>query len=94
MLQLDARPSITPPFTPENVENLLDDRTRNAMNDDYFTRFDGKKLELSQIFNWYNGDFKSKGSDLIDFVNQYRSEHIPSGTPTLYYEYDWNLNKK
>ncbi len=80
-------------FTPENVENLLSERTRYALNNDYFTRVSDKKAELSQIFNWYKNDFVSKNASLIDFVNQYRIEKIPADTKVGYYEYDWNLNK-
>ena len=81
-------------FTPENVEQLLTERTTYAMNDTYFTRVSTNKAELSQIFNWYNKDFVSKGSDLIGFVNLYRDEKISEKAKISYYEYDWNLNSK
>ena len=81
-------------FTPDNLESLLTERTANALNDDYFTRVSGNKVQLSQIFNWYNGDFVSKKLGLVDYVNQYRTEKLPEKSKVSYYEYDWNLNKK
>ncbi len=81
-------------FTPENVESLLTERTTNAMNSEYFTRVSGKKVELSEIFNWYNKDFVTKDQRLIDFVNQFRDEKIPLSAQVSYYKYDWNLNIK
>lgn len=81
-------------FTPENLDKLLTERTKYALNDDYFTRASGKKLELSQIFNWYKADFVTKKMGLIDYVNQYRDEKIADGTKISYYEYDWNLNQQ
>ena len=81
-------------FTPENMDALLSQRTTDAMNNDYFTRVSGKKLGLSQIFNWYKSDFTGKKFGLVDFVNQYRTEKVPENAKVSYYEYDWNLNKK
>ncbi|MEQ9423659.1 MAG: DUF547 domain-containing protein [Cyclobacteriaceae bacterium] len=81
-------------FTPENVENLLTERTRYTLNRNDFIKQTGKKIELSQIFNWYKKDFESKGSGLIDFINQYRDEPLPIDAKTTFYEYDWTLNDK
>ena len=81
-------------FTPGNVDQLLEERTKYALNDDYFTRASENKLELSQIFNWYKSDFITKGAGLRDFVNQYRTNKIPEGVKVSFYEYDWNLNIK
>jgi hypothetical protein len=35
------------------------------------------KIEISKIFDWFEGDFKTKGS-VVDFLNQYSAVKISS----------------
>ena len=51
-----------------------------------------KAVNISEIFKWYNGDFSDKAPSLIDYLNKYRFEAIPTNYKTGYYTYDWNLN--
>jgi hypothetical protein len=41
------------------------------------------KIEISKIFDWFEGDFKTKGS-VIDFLNQYSAVKISSAAKTNY----------
>ncbi|MFT7162587.1 MAG: hypothetical protein ACI9GZ_003779 [Bacteroidia bacterium] len=82
-------------YTPESIESQLEDRTIIALNNDYFVRENKGKIELSQIFSWYNADFKNEGrNDVIGYLNKYRTNQIPKETKIVYYTYNWNLNKK
>lgn len=82
-------------YTPESIESQLEDRTRIALNNDYFVRENKGKIGLSQIFTWYKTDFKNKGSNgLTGYLNKYRTNQIPEKTKIVYYDYDWNLNIK
>jgi hypothetical protein len=82
-------------YTPESIESQLEDRTRIALNNDYFVRYNKGKIGLSQIFSWYKEDFKNNGSnDLTGYLNKYRTNQIPEKAKIVYYEYDWNLNIK
>lgn len=49
------------------------------------------KIEVSEIFNWFSGDFKKKGS-LIDFINLYAPIKIDSKAKVSYKDYNWSLN--
>jgi hypothetical protein len=82
-------------YQPAGLDKLLDERSRLAMNSTYFTRVNKaeKKVELSQIFNWYASDFNSNGSTVLNFVNRYRDDKIPSNYKISFYEYDWKLNE-
>ena len=56
-----------------------------------------KTLYLSQIFNWYEKDFTSEQSSLIDFVLPYLSKDDQqflkkNKIKIKFLEYDWNLN--
>lgn len=80
-------------FTPENIESQLEDRTRIALNNNLFVRENKGKVEVSQIFSWYEADFTNSGeTDLIRYINKYRTNQIPERTKVVYYEYNWNLN--
>ena len=83
-------------FKPETLEQSIDERSRLAMNDDQFIQVDAgsRKVRVSKIFEWYKGDFEKTGLSIIDYINQYRTNKIPSGYKVDYYEYDWTLNER
>ena len=82
-------------FDASKLDTQLDRVTRQAMNDSGFTRVNGNKVELSQIFNWYRVDFPGNiNSDLIPWINKYRSSAIPASAAVSFYEYDWKANAR
>jgi Protein of unknown function, DUF547 len=89
-------PLINSAYLPETLEKQLDKQTKIALNNANFIKVNSssKKVEVSQIFEWYNGDFVTKSQTLLDFINQYRDVKIDSKYKVSYYPYDWNLNKK
>lgn len=89
-------PITTFAYTPEDLDDQLNKQTKIALNNPNFIKVNvgSKKVELSQIFEWYKADFISKGKNEIDFINQYRETKIDSKSKVSYYPYDWNLNKK
>lgn len=90
---LGCPPIIGNAYVPEKLESQLQKQTELSLNNPSFIRVKGKKVQLSQIFEWYNGDFTQGGKSLVDFVNIYRNEKIDSGSKVGYYAYDWNLNE-
>lgn len=83
-------------YRPENVNQLLEERTKITLNDDEFIRVNTaeKKVSISKIFEWYQGDFTRNNASLIEFINRYRTEKIPSDYQVDFYEYDWTLNER
>ena len=90
---LGCPPIINSAYTPENLEAQLQKQTELSLNNSNFIRIKGKKVLVSQIFEWYNGDFTQGGQSLIDFVNQYRTQKIDAKAKVGYYPYDWALNE-
>lgn len=82
-------------YTPDDIEEQLNKQSKIALNNPNFIKVNAgsKKVELSQIFEWFKNDFISKGKNEIDFINQYRETKIDSKSKVSYYPYDWNLNK-
>lgn len=83
-------------YMPENVEKLLDERTRVSINDANFIRLkeEAGNVEISKIFEWYAEDFTSGGQQVLGFINRYRDQEIPSSYSVSYYTYDWLLNER
>lgn len=88
---LGCPPIITSAYKPSSLEEQLQRQAVKALNDPSFIKVKGKKVQLSQIFEWYKGDFTRNGSE-IDYVNKFRKEKIPTGAKVSYYPYNWNLN--
>ena len=66
------------------AKSFINDKTKNTITIN--------KIEISKIFDWFEGDFKTKGS-AIDFLNQYSAVKISSTAKINYKEYNWNLNE-
>ena len=83
-------------YTPSILNAQLNRQTKKALNNPNFTKVDdsAKKVQLSEIFKWYEADFTQDGKSLIDYINQYRDNPIPSDYTVEYYPYDWKINKQ
>lgn len=90
---LGCPPIIDRAYLPETLEVQLQEQTILALNDPSFVRIKGKRVYLSQIFEWYREDFTQNGKSLLEFVNQYRKEKITDNVKIGYYPYDWSLNE-
>ena len=87
-------PIIPGAYFPSKLDEQLDEQTRRAMNDPYFTKVQSFRntLELSEIFKWYKEDFTKNGQTEVDFINKYRKSAVPADLKIAYYSYDWSLN--
>lgn len=75
-------------FTAQNLNKLLDKRTRQFINNKKYNDFATDKAKISMIFNWYAADF----GDVKAFLNKYLSSKITETTGIEYLDYDWRLN--
>ncbi len=83
-------------FKPADLDAELTLRTKRAINDKTWLIIKPveRKIELSQIFKWYENDFTMDGkSEILEFINKYRGVAIPETFEVGYYEYDWSLNE-
>ncbi|CAM1351814.1 DUF547 domain-containing protein [Tenacibaculum crassostreae] len=80
-------------FTEDNYESKTTALMKKFVNDTSRNKISEKRLQLSKIFEWFQGDFTKEGS-LIDFLNQYSDVKINKKAKISYLEYDWSLNGK
>ena len=67
------------------MKEFINDPTRNKLA--------SKKVEISEIFNWFQGDFTANGS-VIDYINRYADKPVNKKAKIKYLTYDWSLNGK
>jgi len=89
---LGCPPIINSAYMPGTLDAQLEKQTKLALNNPDFIRVNKNKVQLSQIFEWYPEDFLQGGKSYIDFVNQYKTEKIPTKAKVSFYSYNWTLN--
>lgn len=90
---LGCPPIINQAYLPDTLESQLQTQTQLALNDTEFIRTKGKRVQLSQIFEWYKEDFVRNGT-VIQYINRFRKNPIPEKAKVSYYPYDWTLNQQ
>ena len=80
-------------FTASNMETLLQESTRDFINDPTRNIITSGRLRLSNIFKWYKKDFTLDGT-LIEYINPYSEQSIASDAKINYLKYDWSLNER
>ncbi|GAA4387719.1 DUF547 domain-containing protein [Hymenobacter koreensis] len=85
---------VAEPYRADGLDEQLDAQTRRVLRDPQFLRRDDAagKVQLSEIFKWYDGDFKAGGKTVLAYINQYLDKPIPASYKIDYYTYDWGLN--
>lgn len=80
-------PLLNEAFTSENVNKLLEQRTRAFINSSR-TVIAKEEIKVSKIFDWYGKDFGS----VVDFVNKYAKTKAAKTAKVVFMDYDWSLN--
>ncbi len=84
-------------FTSENLEELLTQGAIEYLNHRRGVRFEGDKLVLSSLFDWYAKDFGNNTQEVLISLSQYASvdikQKLSSYSSDITYEYDWGLNE-
>lgn len=83
-------------YNAKDLDAQMEMQTKLALNDSGFISTNGTDLNISQIFNWYKGDFGGNKNAIVDFLNNYRSdsEQVDHDCKFQYIGYDWALNEE
>jgi Protein of unknown function, DUF547 len=80
-------PILNEAFTAENVNKLLESRTKQFINSSR-TVIEKDAIKVSKVFEWYAKDF----GNIVDFVNKYAKVKAAKTAKVTYIDYDWSLN--
>ena len=88
-------PLINQAYLPNTLNAQLDAQTKIALNGSFLrVNVKKKRVQVSQIMEWYKVDFTMNGKSEIDFINKYRTEKLDSEFKLNYFPYDWKVNKQ
>lgn len=85
-------------ITGTQLNQQLDDQTRQFMNGPLGARLQGQTLRVTKILDWFGEDFERWGGGKVNFVAKYldpqrRKQLIDAGRVRIAYDdYDWRLN--
>jgi len=79
-------------YTAANLNTELDRQARIFINNTAKNKISSGSVQVSQLFNWYKGDF-TKRSSLIGFINKYSKVKASANAKVTYLNYSWKLNE-
>ncbi len=86
-------PLINDAYLPNTLNKQLEEQTKKAINSSFLkVNTKKKRVEASQIMEWYKADFTMNGETEIDFINKYRTEKLDNKFKLSYFPYDWTIN--
>lgn len=80
-------------YTAEKLDAQLSEQARNFLADPTKNKIRQEEVQISPLFDWYQGDFTTNSS-LIAYLNQYAPLSIHPDARIRYMEYDWSLNEQ
>lgn len=88
-------PLISKAYLPNTLNAQLEKQTKKALNGTFLkVNVKKKRVQASQIMEWYKEDFTRNGESEIDFINKYRTEKLDAKYKLSYFPYDWKVNKQ
>jgi len=89
-------PLISKIYTPDNLETLLTNNTRRALNTERHLKVEDNTLYLTELFKWYSDDYIEEEGSIESFIKKYADDRVAtqiSNTSRIrYIDYDWDLN--
>lgn len=79
-------------FEASNLDLVLENATKEFINDQEKNSISKKVVKLSKIFKWFAADFP-KNKAFIKFLNRYSTTKIDLDAKINFLNYDWSLNE-
>lgn len=81
------------PFTAGTLDKTLEKLTIAFLNNNSEALIQqDQEVHVSKIFDWYAEDFGGT-KNVLNYINQYRKDKIPTGKEVKILPYDWKLNQ-
>lgn len=84
------------PFRAETLDDQLDREARRFYNEDRNVQAVDAEgtVYLSEILDFYTGDFLAEAPSLPAYVNRHREKDVPPGYEVGFFPYDWTVNRQ
>jgi len=79
-------------YTSDKLDEQLNTQVKKFLNDKTKNKIGSNKLELSEIFDWFEDDFDAYGG-VIPFIDRYTDINIEENAEISFLPYDWSLNE-
>jgi len=83
-------------YTAKDLEKMLEAGAREYVNSPRGARFEGTRLVVSRIYDWFQEDFGDSEEGVIEHLVAYASPDLAAKLKAyrgrLRYEYDWDIN--
>jgi Protein of unknown function, DUF547 len=80
-------------YTADKLDKQLEVGAKEFINDKNKNQITTSEIKLSNIFDWYSGDFKEDSGSVIEFLNKYSKTTIDKKAKIKFLDYNWSLNK-
>jgi Protein of unknown function, DUF547 len=80
-------------YTAEKLDSQLEDAMKKFLADPLRNNITAEKVEISEIFKWFKGDFDRDAGSLIAYINKFSAQKISDNTELKYLDYNWVLNE-
>ena len=84
-------------YTADNAEELLEKGAREYINHPRGAAFEGRKLVLSSIYDWFQEDFEGTEAGVLRHLRRYADSdlggRLENFSGRIGYAYDWSLNE-
>ena len=84
-------------YVAAELDRQLDAAARDFINHPRGVALDGKRLQLSSIYDWYGADFGADEAGLIAHLRRYAEPQLRDALAAfdgrIRYDYDWQLNE-
>ena len=86
-------------YTGDNLEAQLADQTKYVFSHPRYIKFEGNRLELTKILDWYGDDFKQSAGSVLEYVARQRDDvkqAMADGNDlkVSYIDYQWLVNDR
>lgn len=83
-------------YLSSELDAVLTENTRRALNTPRHFRLDGETLYLTSLFDWYETDYVEASGSVRDFIAAYGDarvrQQLDRGNRIRFLDYDWDLN--
>lgn len=84
-------------YTADNLQAMLAENTRRALNTPYHLQVRGDTVYVSELFRWYEKDFAGAEGSVRAFILRWAGENVraqvQATTELDFIPYDWSLNR-